>query len=112
MIVYIEGKEISIREPRKVTLEKYGLTLNNWKEILATQGYRCPVCGNVLAKTSNIDHFHQRNWKKLPAEKRKMYVRGVLCFFCNKYYVGRSITVQKAKNVVTYLEQFEKRKPK
>jgi hypothetical protein len=48
-------------------------------------------------------------WKKMPAEERKKYVRGLLCWFCNHYYVGRAITVEKASRVVLYLQNYEKK---
>ena len=98
-----------IRMPSKTTLKKYGLTGQDYLLILKEQKYCCPICGNPLTKRTNIDHFHVRNWKKLPDEERKKYVRGVCCFFCNKYYLGKAITVKKAQNVVTYLERFERR---
>lgn len=47
----------------------------------------------------------------MPPEKRKLYIRGLLCFWCNKTYVGRAITVKKAERVLEYLKQFEERKP-
>ena len=96
-----------LKLPLPVTLKKYGLTEQDYIQIWVSQNGECPICGNPLSKRTNIDHFHVRGWKKLPADERKKYVRGILCFFCNKYYLGRSINVDKAKRVVKYLEQFE-----
>lgn len=112
MIVFVEGKKYTIREPRPATLKKYGLSLNDWKNIVAEQGYRCPLCLNVLNKTTNIDHFHQKGWAKMPDEKRKKYVRGVTCWYDNKNALYKGVTVEKAKRLVQYLENFEKRRPK
>lgn len=109
MIVHIEGRTINIREPLPATLKKYGLSLNDWKEIMSSQGYRCPVCENILEKRTNIDHDHVRGWRKMTDENRRKHIRGVCCFFCNKYYLGRSITIRKSRNVTSYLERFEKR---
>lgn len=47
----------------------------------------------------------------MPPEQRKLYVRGLVDWYCNHYYLGKGITIERAKNVVTYLEDFEKRKP-
>lgn len=112
VIVFVEGKKYTIREPRPATLKKYGLSLNEWKNILAEQGYRCPICLNVLCKTTNIDHFHQKQWSKLPPEKRKLYIRGVTCWYCNKNMLPKGITTLKVRRTLHYLEEFEKRIPK
>ncbi len=109
MIVFIEGKKVSIKEPRPVILAKYGLSLTEWKNIVAEQGYRCPICERVLDKTTNIDHFHISKWMSLPPEKRKLYVRGVTCWFDNKNVIAKGITIEKAKRLVEYLERFEKK---
>lgn len=50
------------------------------------------------------DHKHVKGWKAMPPEKRKLYVRGILCWFCNHSYLGRSMTLERARNVVKYLE--------
>jgi hypothetical protein len=112
MIVFIEGRRVEIKEPTPATLKKFGITLNEWKEIVSSQGYRCPICTNVLEKRTNIDHFHVRHWTKMKSENRKLYIRGVVDWFCNRYYLGRAINIKRARNMVTYLESFEKRMPK
>lgn len=112
MIVFIEGRRINIREPSLATLKRYGLSLTEWKDIITRQGYRCPICKRPLEKTTNIEHLHVKNWKKYPANIRKLYVRGVTDWLCNHYYLGKGITLERAKNVVEYLDAFEKRRPK
>jgi hypothetical protein len=97
--------------PCDVTLHKYGLTRDDWNELASRQDYACYVC-RKLPKSGRlcIDHEHVRGWKKMPPEKRKIYVRGLLCWFCNRTYVGRSITVEKSKRVTKYLEEHETRR--
>lgn len=112
MIVFVYGKTYSIKEPRPVTLKKYGLSLDDWKELLAVQGYKCPICLNVLNKTTNIDHYHSKNWKNLPPEKRKLYVRGVTCWYDNKNSLYKGISIEKLQRTLQYLMDFEKRKPR
>lgn len=98
-----------IETPSKATLAKYGLSEQEWRNILERQGGVCAICKKEPSKGRLcIDHEHVKNWKKLPSEQRKLYVRGLLCWFCNHYYVGRCITIEKAENVVTYLKHYEK----
>lgn len=100
------------RVPQKGTLRKYGLSPEEWLEISRTQGHVCAVCKNIPDNGRLCtDHDHVKGWKKMPPEQRKLHVRGLLCYFCNHWYVGRAINVFKAKNVLSYLEAFEKRKP-
>jgi DNA-directed RNA polymerase subunit RPC12/RpoP len=112
MIVFVEGKRYTIKEPSPKTLQKYGVSLNEWKEILAQQDYRCPICKRLLIKTTNIDHFHERNWSSMKDEKRKLYVRGVACWYCNRHLLSKNLNLEKAKNLVSYFEAFERCKPK
>lgn len=95
--------------PRKETLKKYGLDLADWLELYNLQNGYCPICEKKLDTRICIDHAHVKGWIKMPTEKRKKYVRGLLHWFCNHYYVGRSITVKKSRNVTAYLERFEKK---
>lgn len=100
-----------VREPKPATLRRYGLSLEDWLAILAAQGGACAVCEKVpTTGRLCVDHEHVRGWKKMPPEQRKQYVRGLLCFFCNHYYVGRAITVQKAANVLAYLQAYGARR--
>jgi hypothetical protein len=113
MVVFVEGKKYTIREPLPVTLKKYGLSLNEWKNILAEQGYRCPICKRVPSSGMfRTDHLHVQNYKKMSPEKKKLWVRGLPCVHCNRFFLAKGITVEKAQAVVDYLKAFEKRRPK
>lgn len=97
--------------PKPETLEKYGLSETDWLAILERQGGVCAVCKRPpTTGRLCVDHDHVKGFKAMPPEKRRLYTRGLLCFFCNKFYVGRAITPQKARNVVAYLEAYEQRK--
>jgi hypothetical protein len=99
----------SQQPPLKATLKKYGLSEEDWRSILVSQGGACAVCEKVPNGRLCIDHDHIRGWKDLPPEKRKIHVRGLLCWFCNHSYVGRAITIAKSRNVTAYLEAHEER---
>ena len=99
-----------VRVPTPATLRRYGLTPKEWVAILRRQGGVCAVCRRV-PKNGRLctDHDHVKGWKRMPPEERKRHVRGMLCFFCNHYYVGRCITVERAENVAEYLRRHRTR---
>jgi hypothetical protein len=98
-----------VKIPTQNTLKKYGLTEVEWLAILDSQGGVCPICQKVpMTGRLVTDHLHIKGWKKMPPEMRKKYVRGLLCHFDNHYTLARSVTVDKAKRLVQYLENFEK----
>ena len=101
------GLERPIKVPSAATLKKYGLTSETWLEILKSQDWRCAICKQV-PKTGRFvtDHAHVPRYKKLPPEKRRAYVRGLTCWWCNHTHLGRGITEQKAVNVALYLRAF------
>jgi hypothetical protein len=96
-----------IREPSAATLKKYGMTLETWASIVQRQGHACAICVQVPSSGRLcIDHDHVKGWKKMPPAKRRVYVRGVVCWRCNHYYLGRGISIARARNVVSYLEAY------
>jgi hypothetical protein len=97
----------ALKVPTAGTLNKYGLTAEDFKRIVSEQGGVCPICEKTPSTGRwNIDHYHIKGWKKLPPEKRKLYVRGVVCWFCNRYYMSKAITPRKAENIRRYLDDF------
>lgn len=97
--------------PSKYTLSRYGLSLEEWQAILDRQGGVCPICGKIPSTGRwVVDHEHVKNWKNLPPEVRKSYVRGVLCWYDNRNILTRGVTIEKLKNAVAYLEEYEKNK--
>lgn len=100
-----------IRFPTPVTLKKYGLTLIDWLEILNRQNGVCAVCKREpTTGRLCVDHEHVRGFKNMSPENKRKHVRGLLCFVCNRYYVGRAITTEKSANVLLYLQDYEMRK--
>lgn len=98
--------------PSPATLAKYGLSRDEWTEIFKRQHGGCGVCGNVPESGRLvIDHEHVRGWKVMPPEQRKLYVRGLTCWYCNHAYLGRGINIDKAQGVVDYLTAYAARRP-
>lgn len=99
-----------VNVPKPATLKRYGLSEAEWCAMLDAQGGVCAVCKRVPT-TGRLctDHEHVKGWKKMPPEQRKQYVRGLLCWTCNSFYLARGITVDRARNVVSYLDQYQTR---
>lgn len=58
---------------RKASLKrKYGITLDEYNEMLSKQGGKCAICGEDKSETLAVDHDHNTG-----------EVRGLLCAHCN-----------------------------
>lgn len=54
---------------------RYGISVEQYDEIWASQGGQCAICGtteNQLVRAFHVDHCHESG-----------VVRGLLCFACN-----------------------------
>lgn len=92
--------------PTAQTLKKYGLSASEWQQFLDAQDGACAICRKVPGSGRLcIDHEHVRGWKKMPPEQRRTYVRGLLCWTCNLYLVGRGVTVNRLRAATAYLER-------
>lgn len=98
-----------MKPPASATLAKYGLSADEWLGILESQGGACAVCRKIPNGRLCVDHAHVPRWRKLKPAQRKVHVRGLLCWFCNHHYVGRSITIAKSEAVTAYLRAHEDR---
>lgn len=78
--------------------------------MLKRQGNVCPICGKFPSSGRFvIDHEHVKRYRYLPKEDRRRRVRGICCWMCNRYYLARGVTVEKAQNIITYLETYQTR---
>lgn len=104
-----EAERRGVTPPLPATLRRYGLEVGEWLALLAGQRWRCPICHRTRARW-NTDHDHVPGWKRLPAEERKRYVRGVLCAYCNHRRVNSRMTSAEAGRIARYLAAYERRR--
>lgn len=98
------------RLPRDVTLKKYGLSVVDWIELYTRHNGCCHICGRSFhGIRANVDHEHVRGWKQMPPEERKLHIRGLLCYTCNKFMMMRGITSDKLFRGYQYMRGWEVR---
>ena len=103
----------NVHLPSKATLKKYGLSAAEWTSILRRQGYKCPICNKVPSSGRFVtDHEHVRGYKKMKPEEKKQYIRGLCCQHCNRWYLAKGISIEKAQNIVKYLQNYQSRTTK
>lgn len=107
-----EATRLGVKPPTRPTLRRYGLTVDDWLELAAGQGWKCPPCDRLLtpALYPNTDHEHVPGWKKLPDEERKRFVRGVLCARCNRFLVDSRLPADTSQRITNYLRAYEARR--
>ena len=117
MSLTLEAFNKGITPPAAQTLKTYGLTQDDWIALLKAQGWVCPIClqGNERPKTGkqalwNTDHEHVPGWAKMPPEKRKTFVRGVLCYYCNHRRVNSRMESAEAQRIADYFKAYEERR--
>lgn len=83
---------------------KYGITFKKFSNMLVAQDGKCAICRRQFyeqqgtKRRPQVDHNHKTG-----------KVRGLLCYYCNKFLVGRH-TFQTIKPVYEYLKRTEKGK--
>lgn len=100
-----------MRLPTSTTLKKYGLSAQDWSSLVKSQSYSCPICHRAFSENVKpcIDHIHIRRFKHMKPEKKRLYIRGVLCNYDNHRLLAKGTTLDKARAVVAYLEAYEAR---
>lgn len=67
--------------------ETYGISIEEYKEMYTVRNGCCDLCQKKYP-ILNVDHRHITKYKKLSPELKRLEVRGLLCFRCNKFTVG------------------------
>lgn len=66
--------------------------------LIAQHGNQCAICKkrrSAFKKNLSIDHNHKTG-----------KIRGLLCFRCNKFAVGRN-TIESARQILNYLVEYD-----
>lgn len=82
---------------RDLALQRnFGITLAEYRQILAAQGGMCPICKKLLSGWSNpVDHDHKSG-----------IVRGILCTWCNRKNVGHFNDWRLVWEIYKYLKHY------
>lgn len=67
-------------------------------ELILTHGNKCSLCEKprpAFKKNFSVDHNHKSG-----------KIRGLLCYRCNKFLVGRQ-TIESSKKILNYLLKFD-----
>lgn len=81
--------------------KKYGITLADYNRLFHAQHGKCAFCNKpqtAFKNRLNVDHNH----KKQKGEHG--FVRGLLCFHCNKYRIGRVTDYRLFERAAAYLK--------
>ena len=91
---HLAWREQNRHKPRIRTLrQKYGLTLDDVRDMLVGQAGRCLICGLVPTTDLVIDHDHATG-----------KVRGLLCSMCNRMLGHAGDNPRVFRSAIRYLE--------
>lgn len=84
----------------------YGITIEDYDEMLKIQNGRCAGCGRLPKTTRrlDVDHKHQSGDKKRAPWERASMIRGLLCHLCNRAIGILKDNPETFKNLAKYLE--------
>lgn len=91
---------MTLKEKNNRLLKTYGITLEDWNYLYDKQQGKCCICKQSPEVCGRlcIDHIHQKGFKKMTSEEKKIYIRGLLCYLCNTGIKGFDKTCSGEKN--------------
>lgn len=95
---YREKPETKEKQRQYRLINIYGITVEEYEELLISQNYKCAGCAThqaELTKTLNVDHDHDTG-----------EVRGLLCGNCNRALGLVKDNTKTLLNLITYLEKY------
>lgn len=77
--------KILMNKQEKILFDTFGITEKEYQKIFKSQNGKCFICEfPPTVRRLAVDHIHVKGYAKLPTEEKKKYVRGLLCYTCNK----------------------------
>lgn len=89
---YRHGKQVESGVGKRWS--KYGISKEQFKEMLSCCNNSCEICGDEFVKTPNIDHCHNTD-----------IVRGLLCSKCNAGIGLLNDNIETLESAVKYLSK-------
>lgn len=91
---------------RSTTTGKYGITPEEFDQIMEVQDGVCAGCHRAPStlRHLDIDHKHQRREAKASPESRRPLVRGALCHRCNRALGVVFDSPETLRNLADYLD--------
>ncbi len=99
--VYIKNKQHSTRVYN--LRKKFGITVEQYDELLEKQDHSCAVCGKHVTEFNQkfaVDHAHTES-DHVPAGM----IRGLLCYPCNNMLIGKRTNPDVFEKAANYLRQ-------
>lgn len=96
------------KEKARRIYKTYGLP---WEEYQNNLLRGCYICGTKEGRLC-VDHIHVKGYKAMTPDKRRKYVRGILCFLCNTGIKGLEKTADGLRNramlagTINYFNEF------
>lgn len=81
-------------------LKHYGITLEQYNQILKDQDYSCAVCKRHITEFNRmlaVDHAH--------SGQNEGHIRGLCCDFCNRFIINKHTSGQLLRNAADYLDK-------
>ena len=79
---------------RKHALKRYGLTIEEYEEMVRKQNDRCAICEQPSFRDLDVDHDHSTN-----------HVRGLLCVWCNRGLGHFKDNIEVMMKAIEYLKR-------
>jgi hypothetical protein len=88
---YYKNKQ---KELDRIRFKKYGITGEEYREILERQGIKCPICNRDITKNLSVDHNHITG-----------KIRGLICNSCNLAIGNANDSPDRLRAMADYLER-------
>ena len=101
-------EEFKLRKRNESLKKKYGITQVEYDVILIRQNYCCAICGrnqDNFKRQLAVDHIHVAGYDELPIKEKPKYIRGLLCYTCNRQ-VGILENIFDLQKMIRYLDNY------